>query len=150
MAGNQRDQELALQAAEAALRSAEQNVSTNRNEALVRVCVLPGDVACNSYDYGVLIDTTTREPLDLAMQTDAWWEEWARPYEFAEDLEEISQDRPPEYIVEKYDEIPDVLSVGDSTFDAVREFYNVTARSSGQTDSARVVVQSSYARLVLE
>jgi type IV pilus assembly protein PilX len=149
MAGNQRDQELALQAGEAALRNAEQNVSPNRN-ALVRVCVVPNDPACNSYDQRVLINPETSEPLDLANQTDEWWETWARAYEFTDDLAEISKDRPPQYIVEKLDEIPEVLSMGDSSFDATREFYLVTARSSGQTDSARVVIQSTYARLVLE
>lgn len=148
MAGNQRDQELALQAAEAALRNAELNVSPNR-QALVKVCVAPQDPTCNSYEERVLINPDNREPLDLASQTDEWWETWSREYQFADDLEEIFEGRPPQFIVEKYNEIPDVLSVGDSSFDAVREFYTVTARSSGQTDSARVVIQSSYARLDL-
>lgn len=148
MAGNQRDQELALQGAEAALRDAEQNVSPNSHQALVKVCITPGDVTCQGYDERVLVDVTSQAPLDLANQNDAWWAQWSRDYSFADDLEEISTT--PQYVVEKFTEVSEVLSSAGTDYNAAREFFTVTARSSGQTDSARVVVQSSYARLNLE
>ena len=151
MAGNQRDQELALQAAEAALRYAEQKVSA---EAEVKRCATAGD-DCDTYDGLTLVDAATKLPLDLANQTDEWWEQWGRelgsdPDEGSVEYEIDGVAATPELIVEHHGDVPDVLSYGDSTFDVVREFYTATARATGQTESSKVVIQSSYARIAFQ
>jgi Tfp pilus assembly protein PilX len=86
--------------------------------------------------------------LDLANQADSWWERWARQYENPAGLSDVSST--PEYVIEHKAEVREVLSVGDSNLDTVRDFYMATARSSGLTDTAQVVIQSSYARIEFE
>ncbi|HEY0942671.1 MAG TPA: pilus assembly protein [Steroidobacter sp.] len=153
MAGNQRDQELALQAAEAALRYAESHVSGERGGgAPVINCSSPGGVTCKSYDQRTLVDPLTNVALDLANQSDEWWERWGRklgsdPDDGNVDLEIEGVASAPESIVEFQGERKDSLSEGGSNFNVTREFYTVTARSTGQTENARVVIQSSYSKL---
>lgn len=153
MAGNQRDQELALQAAEAAMRYAESKVSAE--QVTVNRCEGAGGAACDTYDLRKLVDAETKRALDLAAQTDAWWAEWGRtlgsdPDDGDIEFEIEGVSTPPELVVEHHADVPDVLSYGDSSFDVVREFYTVTARSTGQTDSAKVVIQSTYARIAFQ
>lgn len=152
MAGNQRDQELALQAAEAALRYAESKVSADA--IFVKSCDVAGD-DCDTYDIRTLVDVSTKLPLDLAKQSDEWWQQWGRQLGSDPDDGGLEYDidglaNTPELVVERTADIPDVLSYGDSSFDVVREFYTATARSSGQTDSAQVVIQSTYARIAFQ
>ena len=47
-------------------------------------------------------------------------------------------------------EVREVLSVGDSNLDTVRDFYRATARATGMTDTSQVVIQSTYARIGFE
>lgn len=153
MAGNQRDQELALQAAEAALRYAEANVSAEAPN--VNRCSLPGGASCDTYDLRKLVDADTRVALDLASQSDEWWAQWGRQLGSDADDGNVEFEiegvaTPPELIVEHMGDFSDVLSGGGSSFNVVREFYNVTARSTGQTESAKVVIQSTYARIAFQ
>lgn len=146
MAGNQRDQEVALQGAEAALRAAERQLSPVVNEVLTR-CKAPGD-GCDTYQKRVLIDVATQVELDLANQADSWWTEFGKAYADAEDLSAVSTS--PEFVIEYRGEVREDLSVGDPNLDTVRDFYIATARSSGMTDTAKVVIQSTYARIEFE
>jgi type IV pilus assembly protein PilX len=146
MAGNQRDQEVALQGAEASLRAAERRLSPTVSAVLTR-CGAPGD-SCDSYEKRILIDTTTQVELDLANQADTWWNRFGKAYLNADDLSGVSGT--PQYVAEHRAEVREVLSVGDSNLDTVRDFYMVTARSSGMTDTAQVVIQSTYARIEFE
>ena len=56
----------------------------------------------------------------------------------------------PEYLNEYYGEVRDVLSGGSSYVNVVRDFYRSTGRSRGITDTAQVVIQSTYSRVVFE
>lgn len=148
MAGNQRDQELALQSAEAAMRYAEGKLSPDRD---VAKCSSAGGAACDTYDLRTLVDPN-RLALDLANQSDEWWEQWGR--QLGSDADEGTVEfeiegvaTAPELVVEYVARVDDVLSEGGASFNVVRDFYNVTARSTGQTDSARVVIQSTFARI---
>ncbi|MFC4312109.1 PilX N-terminal domain-containing pilus assembly protein [Steroidobacter flavus] len=144
MAGNQRDQEIALQGAEASLRAAERVLSP-ATEVLTR-CREPA-AGCNTYEKRILVDTAELE-LDLANQSNDWWTEWGKRYGNREALGSVKND--PDYVIEHKAEVREVLSVGDSNLDTVRDFYMATARSSGMTDTAQVVIQSSYARIEFE
>lgn len=146
MAGNQRDQEVALQGAEASLRAAERRLSPMVSEVLTR-CRTPSD-ACDSYEKRILVNATTQVELDLANQANSWWEDFGKEYADAEDLTAVKNI--PQFVVEHRAEVREVLSVGDSNLDTVRDFYMVTARSSGMTDTAQVVIQSTYARIEFE
>lgn len=146
MAGNQRDQEVALQGAEASLRAAERRLSPMVSAVLTR-CRTPDD-DCDSYEKRILINAATQVELDLANQANSWWEDFGKEYADAEGLTAVKAI--PQYVVEHRAEVREVLSVGDSNLDTVRDFYMVTARSSGMTDTAQVVIQSTYARIEFE
>jgi type IV pilus assembly protein PilX len=144
MAGNQRDQELALQGAEAALRDAEDDLDPNRRPSL-SMCVATGTTTCQSYPKSFFVDAVTTMEVDLAKQTDEWWEEYGKVNEdFEEQMPELAA--LPEYVVEYVATVRDVLSESNPSPQIEREFYRVTARSTGLTESAEVVLQTTYAR----
>lgn len=145
MAGNQRDQEIALQTAEASLRAAELRVSSTN--PVVVTCRLPGGSECDAYEMRTFVDAD-RVSLDLTKQTDTWWDDYGRDYEFTDDLGDVATT--PEFAVERIAEVREVLSVGDSNLDTVRDYYQATARATGMTDTSQVVIQSVYARISFE
>jgi type IV pilus assembly protein PilX len=148
MAGNQRDLELAMQGAEASLRAAEALLEPGRS---VMTCVAAG-VTCEAYEMGTLVNTSTNVALDLARQSDEWWERWGRQYATSADLPSIlpSVKDPPEFINERVGELRDSFGVGGPYLNVVRDFHRATARSSGMTNTAEVVVQSTYSRITFE
>jgi len=147
MAGNQRDQEVALQGAEASLRAAEALLSPTR--PVVVTCRTRGGSACEAYEMQTLVDGSN-VALDLANQADQWWNDFGSEYVDADSLTNVDDTNPPEFVNERVAEARDVLSVGGPGLDVVRDFYRATARSSGMTPSAQVVVQSTYARIGFE
>lgn len=144
MAGNQRDQEVALQGAEASLRAAEEMLSPTRSAALA-TCRTRGP-SCEAYEMRTLV--VGNVALDLANQADSWWNDWGRDYQFPTELGAVSTT--PEFVIQRVAEVREVLSVGDSNLDTVRDFYEATARSTGMTNTAQVVIQSTYARISFE
>jgi type IV pilus assembly protein PilX len=144
MAGNQRDLELALQGAESALRGAEYQLRPNMN-VNERMCQTP-DINCVSFDS--LLRDGAGVPLDLGKLTDDWWADNAQSYEQATSLESLAQE--PEYVNEYYGEVEDTLSEGGAYINVVRDFYRSTGRSRGMTNTAQVVVQSTYSRVVFQ
>ncbi|WP_129778828.1 pilus assembly PilX family protein [Peristeroidobacter soli] len=144
MAGNQRDLELALQGAESALRAAEYQLRPNMN-VNERMCQTPS-IDCVTFDSLLLNDSNM--PLDLGKQIDQWWTDNSQIYEEAARFTTLKQ--APQYVNEYYGEVKDSLTVGSSYINVVRDFYRSTGRSRGMTDSAQVVVQSTYSRVVFE
>jgi type IV pilus assembly protein PilX len=144
MAGNQRDQELALQAAEASLRAGEALLAPTR--PFVLTCGTSGST-CEAYEMGTLVDANN-VALDLANQADTFWTTWSRTYQNASSLDNVVGQ--PQFVIEQYADVPDTLGVGDSSLDVVRKFYRATARSAGMTASSQVVVQSTYARITFD
>lgn len=145
MAGNQRDQEIALQSAEASLRAAELRVAPTN--PIVATCRTAGGASCDAYEMRTFVDGGG-VPLDLAKQADLWWNQFGRDYQFTAALGGVATT--PEFAIERIAEVREVLSVGDSNLDTVRDFYRATARATGMTDTSQVVIQSTYARIGFE
>jgi type IV pilus assembly protein PilX len=143
MAGNQRDLELALQGAEAGLRAAEDLLPS---DDIVDLCTSPG-TTCDAYEENTLVNSS-QLALDLARQSDEWWETWSTEYPAPDSLNSLQQ--PPQFVNERVARMRDTLSEGDPSIKVVREYYRSTARSRGLTDSAQVIVQSTYGRVTLE
>lgn len=144
MAGNQRDMELALQGAEAGLRAAEDLLPS---AIAIDLCTTPG-TSCEAYLENTLVDTSTGIALDLARQSDAWWTQWSTQHPAPASLGQLSQT--PQFVNERVARMRDTLSEGDPNIKVVREYYRSTSRSRGLTDTAQVVVQSTYGRLTFE
>lgn len=143
MAGNQRDVEVALQSAEAGLRAAEELL---RPQVDVYTCTFETkSESCSAYEMNTLVADGRR--LDLARQSSQWWQEWSDIPDFSANLASVS---PPQFVSERIAEVRDTLSIGGPAPVPVRDFYRSTARSSGTTDTAEVVVESTFARLSFE
>jgi type IV pilus assembly protein PilX len=130
MAGNQRDTEIALQSAEASLRAAEELLAPTKS---VDTCTTADPVNCEAY-------------AALPASMSQWWNSWARTY--TPNLGQVATK--PQFVIEHLAESHDSLSVGGSYLNLVRDFHRVTARSSGMTETAQVVVQSTHARISFE
>ncbi len=130
MAGNTRDLNLAFQGAEAGLRDGEDFL-------LNAIAVVPCVAApCEVFARGTL-------PL-LANQDEAWWNGNSLEYgvDGAQELTELDDD--PQFVVEQLAQIEDSLIQGQGV-PPVRDFFQVTARSTGGTGFTNVLVQSTYA-----
>jgi type IV pilus assembly protein PilX len=151
MAGNQRDVELAMQGAEAGLRASESMVSQKVDDTKVSPAADACDTAvttpspdCFTYrQFFVGADQTT--PLDLSKQTEDWWNTYAKRYR-----DDTGLARAPQYVNEYYKESRDSLSDRGYELQVLRDFYRVTARSSGMSNTSNVVVETSHARIAFE
>lgn len=146
MAGNQRDREIAMQSGEASLRAAEALLAQNR-PTIITCVVATASPNCESYEANVLVGPNGMA-LDLTRQADSWWQSFGRRYEFASNLAQVS--KVPDYVNERVAETRDTLSQGGSYITVVRDFHRSTARSAGLTNTAQVVVQSTYSRITFE
>lgn len=126
MSGNLRDKELAFQAAESALKSAEQYLHTNKQQDLV------GQFTNQN---GLHLYDVSRD-----WQQDATWDNKS-PIE-AGTLYQVRNK--PVYVIE---ELPNIEVVGDSLSiprPVSSTHYRITAKSKGGTDASLVVLQSMY------
>lgn len=136
MAGGTRDLNLALQGAEAGLRNGEIMVQTE--VARPDTCVA---TPCDVWELGV-VETPQ-------YQDSEWWQ--ANGIEFernpaAPETGEIQDlDRDPEFLVESLGFVSDSLTIGQGAPQG-RDFYQVTARSTGGSGRANTVLRSTYAR----
>jgi len=142
MSGNLLDQDMAFQAAESGLRMGEAVVegltSVNRGTAACDASSTPCISTINSVNGGVFSNSATLP--------------WGDIYTFSASTfpsgtGEVNTD--PEYVVEYDTNLPDTnssLGVGTGRSIPGSDFYRVTARGTGMTDNAQVVVQSVYAR----
>lgn len=133
MAGNLRDQTLAFQAAEAALREGEvwlgDPTRTEPTGQAAGSCT-PCDVyQLNAYP---LIDST-------------WWinnTTRTRPYSVL--LPNVAT--PPRYLIEYHSFIPDSLTTGQQSDAGGRVTFRATSRGTGGSDVAQALAQSTYTR----
>jgi len=137
MAGGVRNQNLAFQAAEAALRAGETWIKAQQNP-------MPKDVAtCNSPPCQVM---TLGSSGDLATHDSTWWNLNAREYgaEGTREIGEVSTD--PRFVVEKRAaaDRTGTLARGISTPGPKNLYYRLTARGTGGNASAEVILQSHY------
>jgi type IV pilus assembly protein PilX len=126
MAGNTRDRDLALQAAEAALRDAERRLATDatfRGDAVIWIDT-NGPTRANDDDFWETCFTTNVSP---CLAGDVKTPLQALPTDGSGAIAE-----PPEYVVERK---PD---------DGTTEIYRVTARAVGGTPDAVVILQAEF------
>ena len=132
MAGNARDTNMAFQGAEAGVRDGEDQL---------RLQVARPD-GCSTA--GCLWWQRSFLPV-LSDRSAAWWNANARDYgvDGSQDMTELDTD--PQYLVEELREVPDDLTVGHGP-PSSRDFYQVTARSTGVSGNANTIVQSTYVK----
>ncbi len=127
MAGNSRDRNFAFQAAESALREAENNVQTLCTTAFS----CPG------------LTITPLDSLDFTTMTNANWVTNGREYgTAAKDIAGVAAD--PRYIIELLQDVPDNRVLG-KTFSGGK-YYRITARGTGSSDGATVILQATVVR----
>jgi type IV pilus assembly protein PilX len=133
MAGNSRDVNLAFQGAEAGLRDYEERIrlmTTRPTYCSTAPCaVWNRDVA----------------PPDLRNQPLSWWNTNAREYGIAGAQEIQESTRDPLVVTESLGFVPDSLSVGHGPPEG-RDFYKITSNSSGASNTANAVLETTYTR----
>lgn len=133
MAGNSRDVNLAFQGAEAGLRDSEE---------LIRVMVARPDTCsvapCDIWQRDL-------HPADLRDQTEAWWVANGREYGVAGTREVTDSTRDPLVVTEDLGFVSDSLTVGHGPPEG-RNFYKITSNSTGASDTASAVLESTYTR----
>ncbi len=134
MAGNYRDGNLAFQASESSLRDAEVWLATQATEPVSNAIGSNRIWNINSMNANLGSWWTTL--------TDAWWTATAVAY--VPTLTDVNT--APLNIIEYKDFIPDTLLVGGSGPAAGITYYQVTAKGTGGTDQAKVLLQSVTAR----
>jgi type IV pilus assembly protein PilX len=139
MAGNARDVNVALQAAEAALREGEATLAPSVMVSRPVPQAAAGCVICQA-DF-----------LPVAMQDTAQFN-WSTAQEYGtagtQDVAGVSED--PRYVISSIGFVPDSLNMGQNTSGNVvgggRHFYQITARSTGASGQANVVLQTTFPR----
>jgi len=136
MAGNLRDQNLAFQGSEAALRDGEELVrtlATLPDTCLEAPCLFWGSTALTN----------------VPAEDGTWWDENSTELEadgdrgsLAKDMGELAAD--PQFVIEALGPFPDPN--GSLVEPDVRYIYQVTARSTGGSGAATTVLRTTYAR----
>lgn len=134
MAGNTRDVNLALQGAEAALRDGEERLSPLN--LVLRPAATSG--------LNCIFCERTALPVAIADPAEFDWRTQAREYGTAgKDIAELARD--PRYKIAEIGFVPDGYVQGQDP-PTGRDFYQITSFSSGASDQANVVLQSTIPR----
>jgi type IV pilus assembly protein PilX len=135
MAGNTRDLNLALQAAEAALRDGEDRLTPARLSAKPRAQASAGCTYCEATFLPVAIQDSTQF-------------DWSTALEYGtagtQDIAGLAED--PRYVIAEVGYVPDTQLTGQNDTLSGRDFYQITARSTGASGQANTVLQSTYPR----
>ena len=156
MAGNLRAENVAFQAAEAALRAGEACMTAQPARPTVNQNLGPS-AACGSPGFRVrLLDDpeTAVSPSDVGLYWETWSAaDWANAYTDTYDQTTLAyavgQNLPtaPRLVLEERDIEQESLVVGQQQdFAAGRWFYQVTARGTDASGRSAVILRSSYAR----
>jgi type IV pilus assembly protein PilX len=147
VAGSQRNYDLALQSAEAALRAGERWVEA----PVLKRPPTPGNSFSTVPPYKVYERsylTAEVAYIDQAFQSNEWWLGVGKRYAGTENVISgagfASQD--PVFYIEEVEEVPDVLTQGQTTERPTRIYYRIVARGTGGTDDAAVVLHSTFVR----
>lgn len=133
MAGNSRDINLAFQGAEAGLRDGE--------ERLRVLTIRPGTCTtapCSVWRRDIWTASMRDEPL-------SWWTTNGFEYGVAGTREVTDVTRDPIAVTEEVNFVPDSLTIGHGPPEG-RTFYRVTSNSSGASNTAQAVLESTYAK----
>ncbi len=133
MAGNTRDLNVALQAAEAALRDGEDRLSPTRLPSKIRATNYPGCVFCE---------------VNSSLPVDATQYDWTTAQEYAkagpQDMAGVAE--LPRYLIADLGYVPDSQVQGFNDTATGRDFYQVTARSTGASGQANTILQTTFPR----
>jgi type IV pilus assembly protein PilX len=135
MAGNTRDLNLALQAAEAALRDGEDRLSPLRLTAKPRAQATAGCTYCEATFLPVAIQDATQFNWSTALEYGAAG---------TQDIAGLAED--PRYVIAEVGYVPDTQLIGQNDTLSGRDFYQITARSTGASGQANTVLQSTFPR----
>lgn len=141
MAGNARDRNLAFQASEAAIREGEEWLRP-RN-------ALPASNAfpCSTGQLQTCVLQRVGMPdLVSQMQNASWWTSNAREYGTVGTTQISSAKTDPYYVIVERAFLRDELGIGFKSTPTGRDIYDVTARGTGMTDDAKVMLQTTYAK----
>lgn len=133
MAGNSRDVNLAFQGAEAGLRDSEARIAAMTTRPL----------PCSSAPCQVWVGG--QWPSDLRDELVAWWTTNGTEYGVAGTREVTEVTRDPIVVTESLGFVRDSLSIGHGPPEG-RDFYKITANSSGASNTATAVLESTYTR----
>lgn len=132
---NQRDRLIAMEAADSALREAEQWIVDLESE--------PVDSADGSVS-GVWSRDAPQTGVpskEWCIERDAaWWESNIAQAEFS------GTSNSPRYVIETLDYIQDSLVAGQQKDESGRSFFRITSRGTGGTDTARVLLQTTFTK----
>lgn len=138
MAGNMRDVNLSLQAAEAALRA---------GEAALMPDVLPNRPAVVSAAVDPNCEFCQRNTLPVAIYDDSEYDWRTRAQEYgaagSKDIAELAED--PRYVISELGWVRDSLGEGNDP-PTGRDFFQVTGFSSGATGLTNTVLQTTFPR----
>ena len=138
MAGNSRDVTLAFQAGETALREAEQWLTNQTDEPE------PDNTASNRvWTYNAMDPDVNNAANWWQERNQSWWAANAVPYS-GSGLTTVNT--PPATVIEYKQFVPDTLVVGSGAAETGITYYQVTAKGTGGSDQARVLLQSTTAR----
>lgn len=136
MAGNMKNRNMAFQAAETALRHAE--------EYLSETTILPGFDGTTTGLYAQ-IDTDSAKP--ITWSASKWLSDGVKyeaPSGHSDEIGGVAI--APYYVIEKLDSTIAGVELEASEAEDNDEFYRITARAVGGTDTAVVILQSIYRR----
>lgn len=133
MAGNSRDINLAFQGAEAGLRDAEE-----RLRVLIARPTTCAAAPCAIFRMDLL-------PTDMRSANATWWTTNGREYGVAGTQEVSDTTRDPLEVVEDLGFVADSLTIGHGPQEG-RNFYRVTANSTGASDTAQALLESTYSK----
>jgi len=131
MAGNARDLDVAFQSAEAGVRNAEDYIET-LPDGEPAVCTA---APCHVFQVEIL-------PADMGSADDAWWTTNGWEYGTAT-KEMLGVVADPNYVIEYSACIPDDLL---ATSTCTKRYFRTIAAGKGATDSAKVVLQTTYTK----
>jgi type IV pilus assembly protein PilX len=148
MAAGMRDRDLAFESSEAGLRNGERII-----DSLVMAPSPCTSGRCQVFDRGVL-------PVSMGFQAQTWWD--ANSWAYIAD-ETFSTARgtassgglisgsgmagaDPQFVVEELEEVTDALSVPPTGPPPSRIYYRVTSAAQGGSQTAQVVLQTTFAR----
>jgi len=128
MTGNFRDRNLAFQSSEAALRDAEQYLRSTS--------IIPAFDDTNGL--------YQPDPAGVDVWTDLDWTDTSGSIQYSSILNDVTTQ--PRYIVEELPAVDDPTSSLEAGVAQTTQFYRVTSRATGGTDTAVVILQSVYKR----
>jgi len=134
---NQKDRGLAFQAAESAVREAEEWVVTQVAEPEPTT-----DGGTNVW----ITDAPGDDDQWWLKGDNDWWKSNGVQAMSDKEMPNISDANKPRYVIEHFAYVQDTLVVGQKRDELGRDFYRITARGFGGTDTARVTLQSTYTR----